>query len=220
MTLINTGINKLNEILGGGIRRGIITDIFGRGGIGKTQLAMQICVNSLINNGKIFYQDTKGDFRPERMLELIKAKNESSSLLENVTVARATNIIEQVKLVEKITVINDISLLVIDDVTDLFSFEFSKESQSLRKHILFMKYMHNLVLTAIKKKIPIIVTNVVRSSNFAEKENLERSIGMFTHQKIYLSKVGSKNAAQVFSPFCPAERIFFVIRPDGIFDYS
>jgi len=45
--MILTGIKKLDKFLGGGIKNGIITDIFGANGTGKTQLAIQISVNCL-----------------------------------------------------------------------------------------------------------------------------------------------------------------------------
>ena len=218
--MIKTGIQKLDEKLDGGLRKGIITDIFGSSGTGKTQLAMQICVNSLIEDGRIFYHDTTGSFRPERMLEFLAAKKKSSSLLERVTVGRITNTSEQMSSLDKITKVEDITLVVVDNVTDLFSFEYTSESKSLKKHVSFMKYMHALAFVAIKKKIPVVVTNIVRSSDDSEKENLERSIGMFTHLKIHLSKTDNKYMARVFSPFSSRGQVSYVIRSEGLFDYS
>ena len=40
--MISTGIKKLDNYLGGGIKGGIITDIFGATGTGKTFVAFQI----------------------------------------------------------------------------------------------------------------------------------------------------------------------------------
>jgi len=62
-------------------------------------------------------------------------------------------------------------LIIIDSVTDLFSFEYSKKEKSLEKYISFMNSMHNLSSIAIDGKIPIIVTNIVRTVNKHEKEN-------------------------------------------------
>ncbi|MBI2628802.1 hypothetical protein HYW74_01835 [Candidatus Pacearchaeota archaeon] len=125
--MIATGIQKLDELLGGGIRDSIITDIFGPNGTGKTQLTLQICVNALTNNGVILYQDTTGGFRPERLLERVKAKNMDQKLLDRVTVGRITNTAEQINYIDKILEINNICLVVIDNVTDLFSFEYSRK---------------------------------------------------------------------------------------------
>ena len=218
--MIATGIQKLDELLGGGIRDSIITDIFGPNGSGKTQLTLQICVNALTNNGVILYQDTTGGFRPERLLELVKAKNMDQKLLDRVTVGRITNTAEQINYIDKILEINNICLVVIDNVTDLFSFEYSKESNSLAKHIAFIEYMHKLAHVTLHKKIPVIVTNIIRKSGHEERENLDRSISMFTHRKISLTKLNHKYAAKVFPSFGSKKEAHYIIAHEGLVDSS
>ena len=214
--MIQTGIQKLDDLLGGGIQYGIITDIFGASATGKTQLALQICVNALRNDAEVLYQDTTGGFRPERMLTLIKTKNMDPKLLDQVRVGRITNISEQISYLEKISEIKNLGLVVIDNVTDLFSFEYSKEYNLLEKHVVFMKYMHSLAFIALKKKIPIVVTNIVRKSNDLERENLDRSISMYTHQKIHLTKINHKYLAQIFPSFGYKKEIHYMITPAGL----
>ena len=218
--MIQTGIQKLDDLLGGGIRYGIITDIFGASATGKTQLALQICVNSLRNDTEILYQDTTGGFRPERMLTLIKSQNLDPKLLDHMRVGRITNTSEQIIYLEKISEIKNLGLVVIDNITDLFSFEYSKESNLLEKHVAFMAYMHNLALIAIQKKIPVVVTNIVRKSDDVERENLDRSISMYTHQKIYLTKVNHKYAAQIFPSFGYKKEVHYIITKTGLIDSS
>ena len=218
--MIQTGIQKLDDLLGGGIRHGIITDIFGASATGKTQLALQICTNVLRSDIEILFQDTTGGFRPERMLTLIKAKNMDPELLDHVRVGRITNTSEQISYLEKISEIKNLGLVVIDNVTDLFSFEYSKESNLLEKHIAFMEYMHKLAFVAIQKKIPIIVTNMVRKSDEIERENLDRSISMYTHQKIHLAKVNHKYVAQIFPSFGYKKEVHYMITQTGLIDSS
>ncbi len=216
--MITTGITKLDELLGGGIRDSVITDIFGPSGTGKTQLTLQICVNALTNNGIILYQDTSGGFRPERLLDLLKTKNMAPKLLDRVTVGRITNTAEQLSYIDKILEIKNISLVVIDNVTDLFSFEYSKESNSLAKHIAFMEYMHKLTLVTVQKKIPVVVTNIIRKSHYEEKENLDRSISMFTHRKIRLAKLNHKYVADVLPSFGSKKVAYYIITHNGLVD--
>ncbi len=218
--MIQTGIQKLDDLLGGGIRHGIITDIFGASATGKTQLALQICTNALRNDIEILFQDTTGGFRPERMLTLIKAKNMDPELLDHVRVGRITNTSEQISYLEKISEIKNLGLVVIDNVTDLFSFEYSKESNLLEKHVAFMEYMHKLAFIAIQKKIPIIVTNMIRKSDDVERENLDRSISMYTHQKIHLAKVNHKYVAQIFPSFGYKKEVHYMITQTGLIDSS
>lgn len=204
----------LDELLGGGISAGTITDISGPGGSGKTQLAMQISLNSL-QQSTVLYQDTSGGFRPERMLEMIKMRGLEPSLLDDVIVARITNTAEQLEYVKKIPAMQP-RLVVIENITDLFSFEYSKESSMLEKHVQFIKYMHELSFLAVQNKIAVVVTNVVRNMDGREVENLNNSISMFVHKKIKLQKDGKKYQAQVLPSFGGKKEILYTITQSGI----
>jgi len=198
--MIETGLKQLDKFLGGGIKDGLITSISGQSATGKTQLIFQICVNALHNGKEILFQDTIGEFRPERLVEMMQLQKINSSLLDKIKVNRITNTAQQIDCLSK-TSPERYSLIIVDSVTDLFSFEYSKKEQSLEKYISFMKYMHNLSSIAIDGKIPIIVTNIVRTANEHEKENLEESISMYIHTKIKLSKNSNGYLCQVISPF-------------------
>ncbi len=216
--MISTGIAGLDNLLGGGIVGGMIIDIFGPGGSGKTQLAMQISLNSL-QDGTVLYQDTTGGFRPERMLQLIKLKNLQSSLLDNMIVARVTNTAEQFEYIKKISELSP-KLVVIENITDLFTFEYSRETNSLEKHVRFMEYMHLLSMTSINTRIPIVVTNIVRSSDDQEIESLNKSISMFTHKKIKLEKDGKIYKARVLPSFGKNKEILYEITQEGLAEVS
>lgn len=217
--MISTGIKKLDNYLGGGIKGGIITDIFGATGTGKTQLTMQISINSLLDGNQVLFQDTTGQFRPERMLDLIKIRNLETNLLDRVKVGRITNSSEQIQFLSKIKD-QDFSLVVIDNVTDLFSFEYGKEKQNLEKNVTFMQYMHELSLISIEKKLPIVVTNIIRKIDDLEIENLDKSISMFTHMKIKLLKIGKKYSCEVFPSFLEKKEFPYQITKEGLIETS
>ena len=162
--MISTGLQKLDQFLSGGIPDSVIVDIFGENGTGKTLLLLQLLINSIKNGGNVLYLDTTGGFRPERILEIQKENEIEIDLLEKITVSRVTNTSEQIKSINNIEV-NDFSLIVIDNITDLFSYEYQKDESTFEKNSLFMKYMHNLSNFAITKKIPIIITNMIRTSD-------------------------------------------------------
>ena len=212
--MIKTGLKELDQFLGGGIKDGLITSISGQSATGKTQLALQICLNALGNGKEILFHDTTGEFRPERLVEMMHLQKISSSLLDKIKVNRVTNTVQQIQGLSK-TSLERYSLIVIDSITDLFSFEYSKKEQSLEKHISFMKYMHDLSSIAITRKIPIIVTNLVRTINEHEKENLEESISMYIHNKIKLSKNSNEYLCHFISPFSN-KKFQYTITPKGI----
>lgn len=185
--MISTGLQQLDDFLRGGIRSGVIVDIFGNNGTGKTQLILQICVNSIKNNHTILYFDTTGEFRPERILELQKYKNISFNILDKITVSRLTNTAEQIESIDKIRK-NNFSVIIIDNITDLFSYEYQKNEQLFEKNTLFMKYMHDLSTITIEKNISTITTNTVRTINDQSMENMSKAIDPYTQVKIKLAK--------------------------------
>jgi len=195
--MISTSLQKLDEFLSGGIPDGVIVDIFGGNGTGKTQLLLQLAINSIKNGGRVLYLDTTGGFRPERILEIQKQPEKQFDFLEKITVSRVTNTSEQIKSIKNL-VNNDFSLIVIDNVTDLFSYEYKKDESTFEKNSLFMKYMHELSKFAIAKKIPIVVTNMIRNIEGKEVENMKSAISPFTHIKIHLSKNSSKFEGKIY----------------------
>ena len=110
---------------------------------------------------------------------------------------------------------NDALLLVIDNVTDLFSFEYRKKFNE--KNISFMKYMHNLSLTAMQYEIPIIVTNNISQINKTEHEHLKNIIDIFTHVKIHLHKKNQTYYGVLTTPWV-SQSFTYEITKNGILD--
>ena len=216
--MIETGLKELDRFLGGGIKEGLVTSISGQSATGKTQLTLQICLHAIHNGKEVLLQDTTGEFRPERLVEMMELQKINPSLLNKIKVGRITNTAQQIKYLSKIP-LGSYSLIIIDSITDLFSFEYSKKEQSLEKHISFMKYMHNLSSIAIDTQIPVIVTNIIRTINKHEKENLEESINMYTHTKIKLSKNNNGYLCQAVSPF-DNKKFQYTITSSGLVDES
>lgn len=215
--MISTGLQKLDDFLSGGIPDGVITDIYGASGTGKTQLLFQICINAIKNGGNVLYQDTTGSFRPERILEIQKQQNLTFDILEKITVSRITNTSEQLKSIDIMNASN-FSLIVIDNITDLFSYEYPKPDTIFEKNSIFIKYIHDLSLVAINKKIPVVITNMIRNIEGIEMENMRTAIDPLTHIKIRLAKASSKFQGEV-RWLLHQTRFSYRILPAGLFEY-
>ena len=216
--MIPTGLQKLDEFLSGGIPSGVIIDIFGGAGTGKTQLLLQLSINSIKNGGHVLYLDTTGEFRPERILEIQKQTKTDYDFLQQITVSRLTNTSEQIKSIKNIQN-NHFSLIVIDNITDLFSYEYKKNESTVEKNFVFMKYMHDLSKFAIRNKIPIVVANMIRSIDGKEIENMKSAIDPFTHVKIHLFKNSSKFTGKIY--WGSNEKSFsYEINVRGLFGYA
>lgn len=216
--MISTGLEKLDKFLSGGIPDNVIVDIFGENGTGKTLFLLQLSINSIKNGGNVLYFDTTGGFRPERIVEIQKELKIEINLLEKITVSRITNTSEQIKSIINLEQ-SDFSLIVIDNITDLFSYEYQKDESIFEKNLLFMKYMHELSKLAITKKIPIIITNMIRISNDTEIENMQNAIDPYTHIKIHLFKKLSKFNGQIYWAL-KKENFSYTINKIGLSDNS
>ena len=214
--MISTSLQKLDKFLSGGIPDGIIVDIFGGRGSGKTLLSFQLMINSIKNGGNVLYLDTSGGFRPERILEIQKKLKIDIDLLEKITVSRITNTSEQIKLLQNIAE-NNFSLIVIDNITDLFSYEYQSDESVFEKNSLFMKYMHELSKFAITNKIPIVVTNMIRTMDDKEVEHMQSAIDPFTHIKIHLFKNSSNFTGEIYWAL-KKEKFSYTITKIGLSD--
>ena len=214
--MIPTGLKKIDDFLSGGIPDGVIVDIFGGNGTGKTQLLLQLSINSIKNGGKVLFLDTTGGFRPERILEIQKKSNSNLNLLNNIIVSRITNTSEQINSIKNFKE-NNFSLIIIDNITDLFSYEYKNNQSIFKKNSLFMKYMRELSLYAVTHKVPIVITNMIRNSNEQEVENMSTAIDLFTHIKINLFKNSSTYNGEISSPF-NKENFSYTITSSGLSD--
>jgi len=64
---------SLDELLEGGVEAGIITEIYGEGGTGKTNICIQAAKSCVEEGKKVIYIDTEG-ISKERLLQVFKDK--------------------------------------------------------------------------------------------------------------------------------------------------
>jgi len=216
--MISTGLQQLDEFLCGGVPSSVITDIYGGNGTGKTQFLLQISLNAIKNQGNVLYLDTTGGFRPERILEMQNSLNLESNILDKITVSRITNTFEQINSIKKIDPRN-FSLIVVDNITDLFSYEYKTKESLFTKNSIFMRHMHDLSTLAIDYEIPIVITNMIRNIDGMEVENMRNAIDLFTHIKIKLSKNSNRFFGEA-SWLLNKLSFSYVINKSGILEYT
>eukprot|EP00168_Porphyra_purpurea_P008894 TRINITY_DN2152_c0_g1_i4.p1 TRINITY_DN2152_c0_g1~~TRINITY_DN2152_c0_g1_i4.p1 ORF type:complete len:275 (+),score=87.36 TRINITY_DN2152_c0_g1_i4:26-826(+) len=132
---LSTGSRDLDELLGGGIETGAITELFGEFRTGKTQLCHTLCVTAQMpvsdggGEGRALYIDTEGTFRPERLVSIAERFGmEPNDVLNNVAYARAHNSDHQMALLKEASammVAARYSLVVVDSATALYRTDYS-----------------------------------------------------------------------------------------------
>jgi len=161
--VLPTGCKAFDDLIGGGIRYGLLTDIYGESGTGKSQFCFTICAKSVEYNENphqksVVFVDTAGTFRPERIAEILEVDLDRNHLLERILVVRALSTNDQVDAVRRLPRYNP-RLVIIDNVATLFSSEYVGAA----RHLALMKHLHDLALAAINLNCAVVITNMVRN---------------------------------------------------------
>ncbi|MGB6672423.1 MAG: ATPase domain-containing protein, partial [Candidatus Nitrosopolaris sp.] len=85
--VLPTGCKAIDNLLGGGIHYGMVTDIYGESGTGKSQLCFTICARSAeyfetSQQVSVVFIDTGGTFRPERITEIAGMAKMKTNVLD------------------------------------------------------------------------------------------------------------------------------------------
>lgn len=223
LSMISTSSIALDKLLGGGVRVGMLTDVFGASGTGKTQFCFQLCVNCAKPknkkglNANVLFIDATNTFRPERISQIAKHAGLDNKLLDRIFVSKIYSSGDQIAAIKRITTIPNLKLVVIDNIADLFSFEY-KQSMGAEKHLKFMRFMHELALYALNCNVTIVATNSVRFTGTEQIQYLDRSISSFAHFKIELSKKNGVFRALLLQPSLAPKEALFRVSDKGITD--
>ncbi|MEZ0346448.1 MAG: DNA repair and recombination protein RadA [Infirmifilum sp.] len=232
---ISTGVKSLDDLLEGGIEVGSLTELIGEFGAGKTQLCHQLSVIVQLPkemgglSAKALYIDTEGTFRPERVIQIARAKGvEPEKVLENIIYARAYNSDHQMLLVDeakKYIEKDKIKLIVVDSLINHFRSEYpgrenlASRQQKLNRHI---SQLHKL---ASLYNLAVVVTNQVMAAPDIFFGNPLKPAGGnimahgFTY-RIWLRKAkeGKRIARIIDSPMHAEKEAAFAITEDGVID--
>ncbi|RLE53913.1 MAG: DNA repair and recombination protein RadA [Candidatus Methanomethylicota archaeon] len=234
---ITTGCRALDELFGGGIETGAITEFVGEFGSGKTQLAHQLSVTVQLPleegglDGAALYIDTEGTFRPERILQIAPRFGlDGRDALRRIVFARAYNSDHQMLIVDEVPRVieeRNVKLIVVDSLISHFRGEFpGRENLALRQQKL-NRHIHQLLSLADAYNLAIVVTNQVMSDPAAFYANPTKPTGghVLAHgctYRVWLKKAkGGKRVARIFdSPVHPEAEAEFKISEDGIVDVN
>jgi len=232
---ITTGSDNLDELFGGGIETGAITELFGEYRTGKTQIAHQLCVLVQLPRERggleanAAYIDTEGTFRPERIVEMAERfEVDPKEVLGNITVGRAYTSDHQVNLSRDISAIardKNIRLLVVDSLTSHFRAEYIGRGTLATRQQKLNQHIHFLLKLAEMHHVALLVTNQVmaRPDFFFGDPTAPIGGHIVAHScttRVYLrkSKQTKRVARIVDSPNLPEVEAIFEILADGIHD--
>jgi DNA repair protein RadA len=233
---LTTGSPNFDDLIGGGIEPGAVTELFGEYRTGKTQLAHQLCVNSQLQyergglEGNALYIDSEGTFRPERIIQMASALDlDYNKVLQNITVGRAYNSDHQILLVREASRIIDdrnIKLIIVDSLIGHFRSEYIGRGTLSARQQLLNTHIHDLLrLTEVYDELAVVYTNQVssRPDVFYGNPLIHTGGHIVAHGstiRIFLRKgKGNQRVAKVVdAPNLPESDTIFSITEDGIKD--
>jgi len=161
--IISTGCSGLDRLLGGGLKPGNLTLIYGEASTGKTSLAIQLAVNSARMGYKVILIDSDGSFTPQRLFQIAGEDSEEVSAL--IILMRPTTFEEQAEIINNLDryIIGRLGLIIIDTITSLYraSIIGSEDTFTLNREL--NRQVATLSEIAKAKSMPILLISQVRS---------------------------------------------------------
>lgn len=148
-------------MLSGGIEAGIITQIYGESGSGKTNIALQFIKTLLLGStdSRVIYIDSEG-LSAERLDQVL---GNDSKVQSRIMLSTPTNLQEQRKSIEELKAIlpaSEITAVIVDSLTIFYRKDVNTEGDTVAR-----KALNDMVVTLLalarRENIPIIVTNQV-----------------------------------------------------------
>ncbi|KAA8923012.1 DNA repair and recombination protein RadB [Thermoplasma sp.] len=153
---LQTGINCIDAMLNGGLEGGIITEIFGEGGSGKTNICMIASCSVMSQGLKVVYIDSEG-LSPERFMAVCHSDISKFKLF------RVYSLDDQEVAIMKASKMADkdqkIGMIVLDSFSEFFRLERSDDRQA--RIVDFQRQLSLLSSVAAKKNIPVLITNQI-----------------------------------------------------------
>lgn len=235
---LSTGAQKLDQMLGGGVESGAITEFFGEFRCGKTQLCHSLAVVAQLPpnlggaNGKVIYIDTEGTFRPERIRQIAEAKGVSAeAAMDNIVYARCYTSEHLVQLLIEaagIMVSDDdrFALIVIDSIMGCFRVDYSGRGELSERQQALAKVMSKLLKVSEEFNVAVVLTNQVMADpggGCAFMPSLPKPVGghilaHYSTTRVSLRKGrAEQRVAKIYdSPWLPESECVFEIYAGGV----
>ncbi|PIN16604.1 DNA repair protein RAD51/RHP55 [Handroanthus impetiginosus] len=172
-----TRLKGLDEALCGGIPFGVVTELVGPAGIGKTQFCLKLALLASLPTsygglgGRVIYVDVESKFSSRRMIEMglssfpeiFQMEGLAQEMAGRILVLRPASLSEFTESLQQIKLSllqHHVKLLIIDSMAALTSGEYGlgrSRHHPLGWHISFIKSLAEFC------RIPVVVTNQVRS---------------------------------------------------------
>jgi DNA repair protein RadB len=160
-THISTGCGALDDLLGGGVDRGTVTQVYGAPGAGKTNVALSTAVDVAADGGTAVYIDTEG-ISVERFEQILSARaDDPEAASSRIILTDAHDFEEQAEAVRDVEDFAErADLVVLDSATGFYRLERTDQDggDALRR---VADQVTHLLSLARKHDLAVLITNQV-----------------------------------------------------------
>jgi DNA repair protein RadB len=184
----------LDDLLGGGIESGAITEVYGEAGSGKSNLCLQAARECANSGKKVAFIDSEG-VSIERLNQMCKKDYDFKKILDNILFFTPDSFDSQEKMIKDSIALEDVSLIVVDTLNLFYRMHLEEDKEATMRS--FLRQMGSMQLAARKKDIFVLVSEQVYTDKNGE-------IRPFTHRetehmiktsiKLEKTGVGKRNA--------------------------
>ncbi|MFB6097082.1 MAG: DNA repair and recombination protein RadB [Haloferacaceae archaeon] len=160
---ISTGCSTLDDLLGGGVERGTVTQVYGPPAAGKTNVALSTAVRVAADGGTALYIDTEGlSIDRFRQLAEAEAGEAMEELTARIVVSEAHDFAEQEEAVrDAADLAPEAELIVLDSATGFYRLERTAEGEAGDTLRRLASQITHLLSLARKHDLAVVVTNQV-----------------------------------------------------------
>ncbi len=159
MEMLALGCGSIDRLLGGGLEAGVITNIYGSPGSGKTNFALQAAVSCIRKGKKVIFVDTESGLSPERFFQM-KNTEEDLKKIMILTPRDFRSQSEIIKSLESIVAKEKAGLVIVDSMVGLYRIAAHGDKKHEANQELTCQFIA-LSHLAEKFRIPVLVTNHV-----------------------------------------------------------
>jgi DNA repair protein RadB len=158
---VPTGCTPIDKLLGGGLPRGTVTQIYGPPASGKTNVALSAAIEVAATDGTAVYIDTEG-LSIDRFEQLADARGDAESLADRIVIKEAHDWSEQAEAVKDAAEFADgAELIVLDSATGFYRLERTADQEDGDALRTVAKQLTGLLSLARRYDLGVIVTNQV-----------------------------------------------------------
>ncbi|MFB6359829.1 MAG: DNA repair and recombination protein RadB [Halobacteriales archaeon] len=158
---VSTGCAPIDELLGGGLPRGTVTQFYGPPASGKTNVALSAAIEVAATAGTAVYIDTEG-LSIDRFEQLAAARGDADALADRMVIKEAHDWSEQASAVKDAAEFADgAELIVLDSATGFYRLERTADQEDGDALRTVAKQLTGLLSLARRYDLGVLVTNQV-----------------------------------------------------------